>query len=801
MKTSKRFFSMMVATLLMATGTWAQGVITIVKQLNGVANEQAGEVEYKVGQDTGNCSLVVTPAQGNYATVENITAELVLDGGMAQAPRRRGGTPGITENLEVTADMPDNDPSGETSYTFAMTSDENYDIQVTVNFQTRTSISNAVVTLATSSFTYDGQAKTPAVQSVVLGSTTLTTADYAVSYENNVEAGTATAKVTGQRTYQGEATANFTISKAALQLSVTMDGWTYGESSPTERVPVVDGNLGQGTQTIMYKVKNAPDESYGAEQPVNAGTYTVKVTVAETDNYQSGSATADFTISKADLSLSVNLTGWTYGDAANTPTVVGNEGKGAETFTYKGANEETYSATVPTKVGSYMVKASVAETDNYNAGEATAQFAIAQADFSQVVIGDIAAQTFTGSAIQPAVTVTFKGVEVDASEYNVNYSNNTNVGTATVTLTTKNVSFAAGETNPTKTFQIVADKVTITGQNQTETYSGSAIDYTNGSVEKGVLVVTYYNSEADRQKGSNGTTEAPVNAAVYYVQLTQGDLNYVSDPVDVTFTINPKSVTNDMFYIDEDYLQVIYEEKAVTPVVYGMDGELEMSEDDFEVSYDSNNQIGTAIIYVTAKGNYQGQAVLYFEILRDMNLSFGQNTWVTYLAKENLAKPESVKAYIVTNVTGSNVTVQETEYIPQGVAVLLEQVAVSDSYIASAWQGEEGSFDDNLLQGCATATAVSSLTTANDIYVLYNNEFVKTVSGTIPANRCYLPVSKNLNAGARLAIGFEDDATGISAVNSKAIATEGQIYNLNGIRVQQPTKGLYIVNGKKVVVK
>ena len=126
---------MMVVTLLMATGTWAQGVITIVKQLNGVANEQAGEVQYKVGQDTGNCSLEVTPAQGNYAAVGNITAELVVDGGMAQAPRRRGGTPGITENLEVTADMPDSDPSGTTTYTFAMPSDANYDIQVTVRSQ------------------------------------------------------------------------------------------------------------------------------------------------------------------------------------------------------------------------------------------------------------------------------------------------------------------------------------------------------------------------------------------------------------------------------------------------------------------------------------------------------------------------------------------------------------------------------------------------------------------------------------------------------------------------------------------
>ena len=136
---------MMVATLLTATSVWAKGDVTVIKQLNGTANDNAGTVEYKVGADTGDCSLVVTPAEGNYVTVEYITAERIIDAGFAQAPRRR--TPDINDMINVTADMPDNDPSQTTTYTFAMPNGD-YDVEVTVNFQSRTSISDAVITLA-----------------------------------------------------------------------------------------------------------------------------------------------------------------------------------------------------------------------------------------------------------------------------------------------------------------------------------------------------------------------------------------------------------------------------------------------------------------------------------------------------------------------------------------------------------------------------------------------------------------------------------------------------------------------------
>ena len=52
-----------------------------------------------------------------------------------------------------------------------------------------------------------------------------------------------------------------------------------------------------------------------------------------------------------------------------------------------------------------------------------------------------------------------------------------------------------------------------------------------------------------------------------------------------------------------------------------------------------------------------------------------------------------------------------------------------------------------------------------------------------------------------LSFSFDGDATGIEKVENAAVNANGTMFNLAGQRVAQPTKGLYIVNGKKVVVK
>ena len=48
---------------------------------------------------------------------------------------------------------------------------------------------------------------------------------------------------------------------------------------------------------------------------------------------------------------------------------------------------------------------------------------------------------------------------------------------------------------------------------------------------------------------------------------------------------------------------------------------------------------------------------------------------------------------------------------------------------------------------------------------------------------------------------FDDETTGINTAKGSQFTVNGEYYNLRGQRVAQPTKGLYIVNGKKVVIK
>ena len=795
--------------MLMATSVWAGGTVTVTKKLNGTVNDNAGTVTPAI--EDGVCTLTVTPASGNYVTSANITAERIVDAGLAQGRMR---APSMGDNAIDVEAIDETNPAGTTTYSFAMPEDENYDVEVTVNFQSRTDISAGTLTLSLpqTGYSYDGQAKKPAV-TVMLGDVELASTNYVVSYRDSVNAGQATVEVTGIKTYMGSLTEHFTIEKATrASLSVSINDWTYGDNP---NAPTVAGNTDEpGTESIFYKEQDAADDTYTGNVPTNAGNYIVKVEVTATDNYAASSAIKAFKINKAALgdNVLVSIDSWTYGDTPKQPSVVNLPEVADVTYTYLiDVNDEwVESEDVPTNAGRYGVKATVGESTNYTGGELTGYFDIFQADFSQVVIDDIDEQVYAeGEEIKPAVTVTFKGNPVDASEFTATYSNNTNVGEATVTLTTKNVNFAAGQTNPSKTFQIVAAQAVITAEDQTETYNGEEQAFTNYTVSKGSVAIAYYASEDERDKGSNALETNPVDAGTYYVKLTQADDNYTSDAVTATFTIEPKSIEGMLWSEAEDELVYDGQAKTLDSASFGLyDNDLESDlslDEDYTVNYTNNINVGTATITIEGIGNYQGTETMSFAIVRDLDLNFGadgMNSFATYCAAEDLETPEGLQAYVVTAVNGNTVETAPINYIPQGVPVLLEKYESYYGEYAYAYDGQPTTIEVNLLQGCATATSVASLANeSTDIYVLYNDEFVRTISGTIAAFRCYLPVAKSLNAGARLGIFVDNEDTGISSVSCDNAAVQGKVFNLNGLRVMNPAKGLYIMNGKKVVVK
>ncbi|SFW36893.1 hypothetical protein SAMN02910409_1905, partial [Prevotellaceae bacterium HUN156] len=96
-------------------------------------------------------------------------------------------------------------------------------------------------------------------------------------------------------------------------------------------------------------------------------------------NYNGGEATNSFTITKATITPSVTLEGWTYGESPKTPVVTGNTDNGQVTYTYKAAGESDFTSAVPTVAGTHTVKATIAATANYNGNEVTADFIIAKA--------------------------------------------------------------------------------------------------------------------------------------------------------------------------------------------------------------------------------------------------------------------------------------------------------------------------------------------------------------------------------------------------------------------------------------
>jgi len=84
-------------------------------------------------------------------------------------------------------------------------------------------------------------------------------------------------------------------------------------------------------------------------------------------------------------------------------------------------------------------------------------------------------------------------------------------------------------------------------------------------------------------------------------------------------------------------------------------------------------------------------------------------------------------------------------------------------------------------------------------FIAGGNELQTPTGGTLKSLRCYFEYP-SVGGARSFTIDEEGETTGINAVNGEGFMVNGY-YNLNGQRVAKPTKGLYIVNGKKVVIK
>ena len=162
--------------------------------------------------------------------------------------------------------------------------------------------------------------------------------------------------------------------------------------------------------------------------------------------------------------------------------------------------------------------------------------------------------------------------------------------------------------------------------------------------------------------------------------------------------------------------------------------------------------------------------------------------------------PSGLKAYIA-YVEDGKVKLEEVTKVPANTAVVLyADVEEATSYTLSTTAEDTEDVDANQLH-------ISDGTVTGDgstIYVLANKtshgvgfyKFKK--DSTVPAGKVYL---RNPSVSAPEFFGFGDGTTGIDEVRSNTEEVRSDYHDLQGRRVAQPTKGLYIVNGKKVIIK
>ena len=172
----------------------------------------------------------------------------------------------------------------------------------------------------------------------------------------------------------------------------------------------------------------------------------------------------------------------------------------------------------------------------------------------------------------------------------------------------------------------------------------------------------------------------------------------------------------------------------------------------------------------------------------------------TLVATKNFTVSDA-KAYIVTAADETDgVTMTSIAVVPANEPVILQGEPNAEATLTFT--------ADAASDASANLLAVSAAAINYDgSYVLAKKDdavgFYKWAGGTLGAGRVYLPATNvTSGSGAREYLPFNfGDANSIADIEHSALTTDYSVYNLNGQRVISPNHGLYIVNGKKVVMK
>ena len=433
--------------------------------------------------------------------------------------------------------------------------------------------------------TYTGKAQTQSITVKYRNKTLKNGKDYTVSYQNNINAGTAYVIIKGKGSYSGTVKRSFTIKPAIIYKQCTFYkiASQYYTGSQIKPVPKIKN----GTTTL----KNGTDFTLTYQNNVNKGT--AKVYIKGKGNY-SGSCSLTFSITARPVStLKITVPSVTYNGKAQKPAVTVKYNN----YKFKNGADYTLSYKNNTKIGTATV---TVKGKGKLSGTKSVTFKINAKPIKNAVITYNNSLTYNGSTLSPAVTVKYGNATLKKNtDYTVAYSNNVNAGTGTITITGKGI--YGGSVKKTFTIKKLGISATAVSGTGNKVYTGSmikpvpAVKVGGRTLKNGTDFTVSYKNNTEP-----GTATLKVT----------GKGNY-SGSVSKTFKITARAIND----VEVTVPDTVFTGEQVKPDVVVSYGSYQfINNSDYTLSFKDNVNIGTASVVVTGKNHLSGSRTVTFPI-------------------------------------------------------------------------------------------------------------------------------------------------------------------------------------------
>ena len=616
------------------TGDGVNYALSVGTNEHGTVKFFVNETEVNTAAEGQTVTVEITPATG--WSTGSIKGLWYAANGAAKAPKRAQAGVDLLKDFEL--EPVTGNPN---AFTFTM---KRANAEISVSYRkllTHTDISFEDI----AAVTYTGQALTPTV-TVKDGSTVLTKdTDYSVSYESNENAGTGKATIVGIGNYSGQVEKTFTINKADITPTAptAMSELTYTGQAQT----LVAAGTAEGGE-MQYSLDG---QTYAKELPtaVNAGSYTVFYKVVGDANHNDvAPAFINVAIYKAALTnVLLEESTLTYNQQEQSPTITavkaGTLDVPAEAYTISGNKA--------TNVGNYLIEILPKDDAQNFDGTAKAQWSIVAADASLFSIElSNSSLVYNGTELKPTATVKDgDAVLVEGTDYTLAYTNNVNVGTATVTATgignysgTKTANFTITQADMVITVPTVKEGLVYTTQPQALVNAGT--------VEGGELMYSLDNTQ--------WTTTVPTGTeakeyTVYYKIVNDANHKAV-EPQQFKVTIEQATLT--AAQLTES--NFIYNQQEQTALVsYVNAGTIVVPATSYDVEGNKATNVGNYEAKMTGKGNFKGEVKVQWSIVAANANLFNITLGTTEYTYDGTAKTPTV-----TVKDGDATLVENTDY-------------------------------------------------------------------------------------------------------------------------------------------